>query len=98
MFNTNDITEMKDFMLLMNNYVNDITPINEEIAITEHTEEEKVNNNDIINDLKVLIEKLRSHAENVDDDNDQQALGVEIGMQRSADMIENLINNISRKE
>lgn len=43
----------------------------------------------LINQLKELVSKMRAHMEN--DENQDVAMGVETGMNRAADMIENLL-------
>lgn len=45
-------------------------------------------NKSIIDDLRLLIDKLNNHMET---DDTEQSLGVEMGFQRVASMIENLV-------
>ena len=56
-------------------------PLNESFVVTDKT-------SSLINDLEDLIVKMRSFMES---DSGEYALGVETGMQRAADMIENAI-------
>jgi hypothetical protein len=66
-------------------------PVNEEVLDSRSS-----NNFLILEQLNDIVFKLRAFTESVDGD---YALGIETGMQRAADMIENIINqHISKKE
>jgi len=81
------ITEMRGYILL----AEELLPSASECVLEDQDTSDEalpVSEPPIIADLRDLAFKLRSHTENEDS---EQALGVELGMQRAADMVENLI-------
>ena len=78
---------MRDFIILTEAYAKLGLPdkqvtVLEEIAVPQKTSA------DLIAELREIVFKLRSHTEN---DDGEEALGVEKGMQLAADMIENVV-------
>lgn len=64
--------------------------LHEEIIVSEHTQYEP-EPNPMEEQLENLIFKLRSYQ---DSESGEYALGVEAGMNRAADMIENMLNRL----
>lgn len=79
---------MRNFIILAEAYAE-----NSEDEVVENTTEivaEAAPGAPLLHDLDVLVTRLRSFME-TETPNQDLALGVEMGMQRAADMIENLI-------
>ena len=79
---SNDNKEMREIIELIEVYTSEYSNI---APVIEEFQELK---QPVLEELRESIFKLRSHMENEDSDH---SLGVEEGMQRAADMIENLI-------
>ena len=85
-----DHTKMREFIEIALNYSNE-PPSYEPIALNEEVvpfpkEDDK---NPLIEELKILVNKMQSHRE--DNENQDLATGVEMGIGRASEMIENLI-------
>jgi hypothetical protein len=82
--------QMREFMEIALSYTNDVhldeSQVLEEDVVPLFTPVEK---HPLIEGLENLVSILRSHME--DEENQDIATGVDIGMNRAADMIENLI-------
>jgi len=93
----NNNNQMKDFIVLteelLAHYATATTPpVN--VEITE--EKSEIVANPIIQECRDIIFKLRTFME--DASGGDYALGIEIGMQRAADMIENLVGRYDKKD
>jgi hypothetical protein len=94
---SDDHVKMREFMEIALSYSNEaqqpelleeeVIPFPSPRVIEEHP---------LLSDLRNLVSTLRGHME--DDDNQERAVGVEMGMNRAADMIENLLRRQSGEE
>lgn len=81
----NDSNGMREFILLLEEYRDQ----NDTVAFDEpEPDEEPDTLSAIINDLNEVIFRLRSY---MDPSGGDLALGLETGMQRASDMIENIV-------
>jgi len=91
--------KMREIMTLVEEYAQtqtNVVPVNESDEAQESQMDHQADQSPhpIIEELREVIFKLRSHTENgegYDGESDEKALGVEEGMMRAADMIENLL-------
>lgn len=81
---------MREFIMLTEEISSALEPTVQKVIDNddETSPERDENDNELITELGDLAEKLRSHTE---DEDGEQSLGVEMGMQRAADMIDNLL-------
>jgi len=88
---SDDFLKMREFidiaLLYSDQPVENKAEILQEDIVQLFTKEEV--EHPLVPQLRDLVLKLRSHLE--DDDNQDMAIGVETGMNRAADMIENLL-------
>ena len=83
--------QMRNFMLLTET----INRLNEEPMILSEVPTEGAPTRSILEDLSDAVFKMRAFTESREGD---LGLGVELGMQRAADMIENVINRHAQKD
>lgn len=92
------ITEMREYISLaeeLNLMAGEQVPDLSDKPSGEPSDEPVGEEHPAIDDLRNLAFKLRAHTEN---DDGEYSLGVEMGMQRAADMIENLIRRHTEGE
>jgi hypothetical protein len=77
---------MRNFIVLAEHYI--ASSVDEEVETPEEIVVESAPDAAILHDLDVLATRLRTFMES---EGGEFALGVETGMQRAADMIDNLI-------
>ena len=89
---SDDYLKMREFIEIARTYGNE--PMEDGLHILEEKCEviplPRVEH-PLVTKLKEAVSKMRNHLE--DDPNQDVALGVEMGLQRAADMIEHVINN-----
>lgn len=80
--------EMMHFLRVVNEpSVEEVVPLNESVVKQETVLVNKV----LIESLQEIVEKLNNHME---PDSDSYSSGIEAGMNRAADMLQNFINRI----
>jgi hypothetical protein len=84
-------TDMREILGIIESYNSVLSPA-EPILEDVSPETMTPKDNPVLDELRDLVFKLRSHTEN---DEGDKALGIEEGMQLAADMIENLIRRHS---
>lgn len=82
---------MRNFIILAEHFAN--TPSNDEVEYVEEPVKEPELNPALMHDLGELCSRMRAFMET--ESSDEYALGIETGMQRAADMIENLVRRYS---
>ena len=94
----NDDSQMKQFIVLteelLSHYASATKPVISEPIIEEESTE--IEEHFIIQECRDIVFKLRAFME--DAAGGDYALGIEIGMQRAADMIENMIRRNTKKD
>jgi len=87
---TFSLAQMREYIMATEYLMQpEIEKIEEDIVAESETPSEPVSSR-LVEDLRDVVFKLRAFTES--SDNDEMSLGIELGMQRAADMIENVIN------
>ena len=92
-FNNND---MRDFISLVEEYSYPNVVIESDGLSKIEEIKKETSMPDLFTDLRYIIEKLRAHMEN--GENEDINFGVEEGMQRAAEMIENCLKRYQKEE
>jgi len=88
--------QMRAFLSLTEQMLAEYARVTQPVMIVEEVVEESLQPTEhpILEDCRSLVEKLRTFMES--ESGGEYALGVETGMQRAADMIENLIRRFEQ--
>lgn len=86
-----EFQRMRSYIMATAQLTNEMEPVVETVPLSEDTEHP----GSLLADLDTVIFKLRAFMESSGGD---YALGVEIGMQRAADMIENVLRRHGQGE